>query len=84
MQKSQQSERNKETEDDNTSRVSSENLEADDDLSRAVQESEKQQSLLPLVKQELKYKIRYKRLSEGKEEFVPDEPKPERYEVSII
>ncbi|XP_056017286.1 uncharacterized protein LOC125668891 [Ostrea edulis] len=58
------------------------NPEADDDLSRAVLESQKQQSLLPLVKQELKYKIRYKRLSEGKEEFVPDEPKPTSYELT--
>lgn len=83
MQNSHQKKEDKRFEHENTPRASSQNPEADDDLSRAVLESQKQQSLLPLVKQELKYKIRYKRLSEGKEEFVPDEPKPTSYEVSI-
>lgn len=55
----------------------------DRDLSIAAIQSDLQQSLLPLVKQELWYKIRYKRLSEGKEEFVPDDPKsPQQYEVN--
>uniref|UniRef100_K1P9J0 RNA helicase n=1 Tax=Magallana gigas TaxID=29159 RepID=K1P9J0_MAGGI len=57
----------------------------DRDLSIAAIQSDLQQSLLPLVKQELWYKIRYKRLSEGKEEFVPDDPKPpQQYETSGI
>ncbi|XP_061196128.1 probable DNA double-strand break repair Rad50 ATPase [Saccostrea echinata] len=54
----------------------------EEDLTRAVQESEKQQSILPLVKQELNYKIRFKRLSEGKEEFVHEEPKQHHYELT--
>lgn len=55
----------------------------DRDLSIAAIQSDLQQSLLPLVKQELWYKIRYKRLSEGKEEFVPDDPKPpQQYELT--
>ncbi|XP_062594399.1 CREB-H transcription factor homolog let-607-like [Saccostrea cucullata] len=57
------------------------NLE-EEGLTRAVQESEKQQSILPLVKQELSLKIRYKRLSEGKEEFVYEEPKQHHFELT--
>lgn len=55
----------------------------DEGLHRALIQSETEQSILPLVKQELGYKIRYKRLAEGKEEFIPEDPKPPlQYEVN--
>ena len=52
------------------------------DLTQAIHESQTRQSVLPLIKHELKYKILYRRHSEGQGDIPTDvEEQPKVYQV---
>ena len=53
----------------------------DDRIYRAVSESIETQSYLPMVKQELQYKIQYDRLTRGESELILEEEPPKNYQV---
>ena len=53
----------------------------EDRIHRAFSESLETQSYLPLVKQELQYKIQYERLTRGEPELILEEEPPKNYEV---
>lgn len=59
------------------------NLDFEDRIHRAFEESIEQQTCLPLIKQELQCKIQCDRLSRGESELVLDEEPQKSYEVRL-
>ncbi|XP_052069068.1 reticulocyte-binding protein homolog 2a-like [Mytilus californianus] len=55
---------------------------SDEDLSKAYDQSVKEDSLLPILKQELRLKIQTRRLSEGQGELLPEREEPKVYELT--
>lgn len=56
---------------------------SDEELNKAYDQCVKEDSLLPILKQELRLKIQTRRLSEGQGELLPERAEPKVYEVSI-
>lgn len=54
------------------------------DFQKAVDSSWETQSVLPLLKKELQYKIRLKRIKHGESEYISDEEKPNNYPVTFF
>lgn len=59
----------------------SETSSSNDEVSKAYDKSVQEESLLPILKQELRLKIQTRRLSEGQGEIVPEEKSAIVYEV---
>lgn len=59
------------------------NLDFEDRIHRAYEESIEQQTCLPLIKQELQCKIQCDRLSRGESELVLGEEPPKSFEVHL-
>ena len=57
---------------------------SDEEIVNAYKESIKEESILPILKQELRLKIQTRRLCEGKEELHPEKPEPKVYEVCVF
>lgn len=55
---------------------------SDEDISKAYDQSVKEDSLLPILKQELRLKIQTRRLSEGQGELLPEIEEPKVYELT--
>ncbi|CAC5363027.1 unnamed protein product [Mytilus coruscus] len=55
---------------------------SDEDISKAYEKSVKEDSLLPILKQELRLKIQTRRLSEGQGELLPERKEPKYYELT--
>lgn len=60
----------------------SKSSDSDEDISKAYEKSVKEDSLLPILKQELRLKIQTRRLSEGQGELLPETKEPKFYELT--
>ncbi|XP_076073479.1 uncharacterized protein LOC143045067 [Mytilus galloprovincialis] len=60
----------------------SKSSDSDEDISKAYEKSVKEDSLLPILKQELRLKIQTRRLSEGQGELLPETKEPKSYELT--
>lgn len=57
---------------------------SEEEIINAFEESIKEESILPILKQELRLKIQTRRLGEGQEELHPEKPEPRVYEVCVF
>ena len=58
---------------------------SEEDINNAYEESIKEKSILPILKQELRLKIQTRRLSEGQEELHTEKTEPNKvYEVCVF
>ncbi|XP_063447468.1 uncharacterized protein LOC134727010 [Mytilus trossulus] len=55
---------------------------SDEELNKAYDQCVKEDSLLPILKQELRLKIQTRRLSEGQGELLPERAEPKVYELT--
>jgi hypothetical protein len=57
----------------------------EEEINNAYEESIKEKSILPILKQELRLKIQTRRLSEGQEELYTEKTEPNKvYEVCVF
>ncbi|XP_060083683.1 cyclic AMP-dependent transcription factor ATF-3-like [Ylistrum balloti] len=54
----------------------------DENLVKAIEESRRNQSTMPLIKQELRYTIQYRRMSSGQKELVLEEKTKSEYKLT--
>lgn len=62
--------------------LSSSTSDSEDEINKAYEESVKGESILPILKQELRFKIQSRRLSEGQGELKPEKSEPKVYELT--
>lgn len=58
---------------------------SEEEINNAYQESIKEESILPILKQEIRLKIQTRRLSQGQEELHTEKTEPNKvYEVCVL